>query len=185
MSTHAHYKHYVRSAGSEIQQWSYKSSVLSLIHRISNNIMIQMAASWEGCVDWFALVHSKFSQQILAILGLIQEYAFPWVVWPKSLENSQLTHHWHFKLTVHDFHESFTQFSIVWSKNDIDPADNSSVEELPCRLLDPPLATMLSAGTLLEPPPWELRTQPANTQTTPLAAVCTPTLKLDHIITRK
>ena len=37
-----------------------------------------------------------------------------------------------------------------------DPADNSSVEELPCRLLDPPLATMLSAGTLLEPPPWEL-----------------------------
>ena len=66
-----------------------------------------------------------------------------------------------------------------------DPADNSSVEELPCRLLDPPLATMLSAGTLLEPPPWELRTQPANTQTAPLAAVCTPTLKLDHRITRK
>ena len=43
----------------------------------------------------------------------------------------------------------------------IDPADNSSVEELPCRLLDPPLATVLSARTLLEPPSWELRTLPA------------------------
>jgi len=67
----------------------------------------------------------------------------------------------------------------------LDPADNLSVEELPCRLLDPPLATVLSVRTLLEPPPWELRTQPANTQTAPLAAVCTPTLKLDPRITRK
>jgi len=38
--------------------------------------MIQVTASSEGCADWFALVHFKFSQHILAILGLIQEYAF-------------------------------------------------------------------------------------------------------------
>ena len=34
-----------------------------------------------------------------------------------------------------------------------DPADNSSVEELPYRLLDPPMATVLFARILLEPPP--------------------------------
>jgi len=69
--------------------------------------------------------------------------------------------------------------------NIIDPADNSSVKELPRRFLAPPMATVLSTRVLLEPSLGTSKCNLQNTQTTPLATICTPTLKLGHKITNE
>jgi len=69
-----------------------------------------------------------------------------------------------------------------WAPND--PVDNSSVEELPCRFLTPPMATMLSTRMLSGPSPGTSNAT-CKTQTAPLVAVCTPTLKLGHRISNK
>jgi hypothetical protein len=67
-----------------------------------------MPISSHGCLDGFAILHSKLLEYVLHVLGLADEGVLLELLDLKSKEILQLPHHRHLEFLYHDHTKLFT-----------------------------------------------------------------------------
>jgi hypothetical protein len=99
-STYANRKHNVRSTCIKIKQGSYHRLVYLLIYGLTSCVEVQVSVSSHWRFSWLCIHHPKLLKYILDVLHLREECPFLELLYLKSKEVSQLSHHEHLKLCV-------------------------------------------------------------------------------------
>jgi hypothetical protein len=82
--------------------------VYLLIYGLTSRVEVEMPISSHGCLDVFAILHSKLLKYVLNVFCLADEGAILELLDLKSKEILQLPHHRHLEFLNHDPSKLFT-----------------------------------------------------------------------------
>jgi hypothetical protein len=83
--------------------------VYLLIYGFTSRVEVEMHIGSHGCLDGFAIFHSKLLMYVLNVLSLADEGALLELLDLKSKEILQLPHHRHLKFLYHNPTKLFTR----------------------------------------------------------------------------
>jgi hypothetical protein len=83
-----------------------------LVNRFTSLIQVKMSISWHWSLNWLAIIHLEFLENILYILFLIDEYLFLQLLDLKTKEEVELTDHGHLEFPSHHFSKFFAKSGV-------------------------------------------------------------------------